>query len=252
MRRAIFLAGWPSPALPLREYTVVSLAAGDGARFSALPRTAAGLDVELSASWLLLREGAGRVPVEVAAGLRGCLTLGPEAGLRRQLTRLDAAAARSGVVTDLPTVERRCRRLRAAGKRIVFTNGVFDLFHLGHLRLLQAAAARGDVLVVGINSDDSARRLKGRARPAVPQFARAEIVAACRGVGFCAIFDQPDPRELLRAVRPDVLAKGSEYTRAAVVGGRMVREWGGEVALIPHVTGWSTTEILGRMRGRRR
>ena len=92
----------------------------------------------------------------------------------------------------------------------MFTNGVFDLFHLGHARLLQAACALGGALVVGVNSDESARSLKGRTRPVVPQFARAEIVAGVRGVDFCVIFEQGDPRELLRVVRPDVLAKGSE------------------------------------------
>jgi D-beta-D-heptose 7-phosphate kinase/D-beta-D-heptose 1-phosphate adenosyltransferase len=168
------------------------------------------------------------------------------------IRRVQAAAARSRVITDFELVAGRSAALRSAGKRIVFTNGVFDLFHIGHLRMLQAARSQGDALVVGINSDDSARSLKGRTRPVVPQFARAELVAAVRGVDFCVIFEQDDPRALLRVVRPDVLAKGSEYSLSGVVGRRMVEGWGGRVVLVPHVEGWSSTQVIRKLGSRTR
>ncbi|MGA2377698.1 MAG: D-glycero-beta-D-manno-heptose 1-phosphate adenylyltransferase [Spirochaetia bacterium] len=119
-------------------------------------------------------------------------------------------------------------------------------------RLIQSARALGGALVVGINSDDSARQLKGRTRPAVPQFARAEVVAGVRGVDFCAVFGQSDPRELLRAVRPDILVKGSEYSRAAIVGRRLVEGRGGSVHRVPHASGWSSTGLMRVVRERRR
>jgi D-beta-D-heptose 7-phosphate kinase/D-beta-D-heptose 1-phosphate adenosyltransferase len=208
-----------------------------------LKRLATGLDFELSASWLLLKEGAGSVSDEVQEGFRGW-SMAADSRIRSIVQRLDAAASKSRVLTDFGTIERRCARLRRAGTRIVFTNGVFDLFHVGHLRLLQAARAQGGALVVGINSDDSARRLKGRSRPAVSQFARAEIVAGVRGVDLCALFGQADPRELLRVVRPDVLVKGSEYSLARVVGKGLVEGWGGRVHRVPHVSGWSSTGLM--------
>jgi len=192
------------------------------------------------------------VPADVRVGFRGCLPGVAETGVGIALRRLDDAASRSRVLTDFGSIEQRCARLRKAGTRVVFTNGVFDLFHVGHLRLLQSARALGGALVVGVNSDDSARRLKGRARPVVSQFARAEIVAGVRGVSFCAVFGQDDPRDLLRAVRPDILVKGSEYSLSEVVGRRLVEGWGGSVQRVPHVPGWSSTALMEAARDRRR
>ncbi len=154
----------------------------------------------------------------------------------------------SRITTDFEQAGRISDGLRRRGKRIVFTNGVFDLFHLGHLRLLEAARGLGGALVVGVNSDRSARRLKGRGRPIVPQFARAEIVAGVRGVDLCVIFDQDDPRALLSVVRPDILAKGSEYRLSGVVGRRLVERWGGSVILVPHVSGFSSTTVVRGLR----
>jgi rfaE bifunctional protein nucleotidyltransferase chain/domain len=255
MKRAIVVAGGTdlSPGLSLREYSMVPLLEGFLRRhFTSWTRFAAEQDLELSASWLVVVSGAGPVPGEVIAGFRGVRLDVTERRLPGVLKTLDAAASRSSVVTDFDTVEERCARLRRAGRAIVFTNGVFDLFHVGHLRLLQSARALGGSLVVGINSDDSARRLKGRARPAVSQFARAEIVAAVRGVDFCAIFGQSDPRKLLRSVRPDILVKGSEYTLEGVVGRALVEEWGGRVERVPHVQGWSSTGLIASLKGRKR
>jgi rfaE bifunctional protein nucleotidyltransferase chain/domain len=254
MTRAIFLVGCrPAPdGLRLREYEVVALPQPpSGPPGGAWHGRRAGLQVELSASWLILGGNADRVPDDVKEVFRGCLSAPNGAGIARILRRLDADASRSRVLTDFETARIRCERLRRAGRRLVFTNGVFDLFHLGHMRLLQAARALGDALVVGVNGDDSARRLKGRARPVVSQFARAEIVAGIRDVDFCVIFGQGDPRELLRAVRPHVLVKGAEYSLAGIVGRRLVESWGGSVHRVSHVPGWSSTGLMKIVRERR-
>jgi rfaE bifunctional protein nucleotidyltransferase chain/domain len=247
MRRAIFTLGWSAAAAPGDgDLRLVALPLPAVSSPATLQRLAARLDVELSASWLLCR--GARPPADVGALFCGVEQAASEGGLARAVRRLRRTAERARVITDYREVRRRCEALRGKGRRIVFTNGVFDLLHVGHLRLLERARACGDALVVGVNSDDSARALKGRRRPVVPQFARAELVAAVRGVDFCVIFEEPDPRKLLAAVRPDVLAKGSEYTLSAVVGRRMVEARGGHVVLIPHRGGWSSTAIIERLR----
>ena len=171
-----------------------------------------------------------------------------EQPLARTLSRIRRATRASRVTIDVEEACRTCERLRRLDRRIVFTNGVFDLFHLGHLRLLTAARSLGDALVVGVNSDESVRRLKGRERPVVSQFARAEIVASVRGVDCVVIFDQDDPRALLGSLRPDVLAKGSEYSLSQVVGRRIVEGYGGRVVLVPHLEGFSSTRLAARQR----
>ena len=197
MTRAIFTLGWGEAAVAGRDalpLVPASLTAASSLR--SWQKLADRLDIDLSASWLLSRPSRGApLPADVRAAFRGTEEPATEAGLLRAVRRLRRAAARGPVVTDFDEVARRCAALRRAGRRIVFTNGVFDLLHVGHLRLLERARACGDALVVGVNSDDSARRLKGLRRPVVPQFARAELVAAVRGVDFCAIFDEPDPAE---------------------------------------------------------
>jgi rfaE bifunctional protein nucleotidyltransferase chain/domain len=252
MRRVIFTLGGEAPAAGTGAgvLPVVAVPVSAVSSLRLLERRARSQEVDLSASWLVYRAHARPSP-EVLQAFCGTEEADSDRALLRAVRRLEREAARARVLTDFAEVARRCERLRRAGKRIVFTNGVFDLLHVGHLRLLQGARACGDALVVGVNSDESARRLKGRRRPAVPQFARAELVAAVRGVDFCVIFDQGDPRELLRFVRPDVLAKGSEYTLAGVVGRRMVEAWGGRVVLIAHRGGWSSTAIIERLRRRR-
>jgi len=247
--RALLLAGLPlPPGLALREFALVPLDRPPAGSFAAWRRAAAAHDAELSASWLLSARDFPDPAEEVKAGLRGCITGLDARSLARTARRLDMDASRSRVVTDFDTVGRRCARLRRAGRRLVFTNGVFDLFHLGHLRLLRAARRFGDVLVVGINSDDSARRLKGRARPVMAQFARAELVAGVREVTLCVVFPQEDPRKLLEVVRPHVLVKGSEYAPQEVVGRDLVERWGGRVELVAHVPGWSSSTLLRTFR----
>ena len=138
---------------------------------------------------------------------------------------------------------------RAQGKRIVFTNGCFDLMHVGHTRYLQAARALGDALVVGVNSDSSVRRLeKGQDRPIVPEAQRAEVLAAMSCVDFVVIFDESDPLELIRAVQPDVLVKGGDWAIDRIIGRDIVEARGGMVKTIPLVPGLSTTGLLQRIR----
>jgi rfaE bifunctional protein nucleotidyltransferase chain/domain len=139
---------------------------------------------------------------------------------------------------------------RAAQRgRVVFTNGVFDLLHPGHVDLLTAARACGDHLIVGINSDDSVRRLKGATRPVRRAADRARVVAALAAVDAVVIFEDDTPLRLVEAVRPDVLVKGGDYTEATIVGASEVRKWGGDVVVVPLTPGQSTTAIMERLRG---
>jgi D-beta-D-heptose 7-phosphate kinase/D-beta-D-heptose 1-phosphate adenosyltransferase len=139
---------------------------------------------------------------------------------------------------------------RAAGQRIVFTNGVFDLLHPGHVTQLKAARAYGDVLVVGLNSDASVKRLaKGEDRPLMPESARQALLEELRCVDAVVVFDDDTPLALIEAVQPDVLVKGADYAGKEVVGRELVEARGGRVELVPLVPGWSTTELLRRIRG---
>jgi len=137
--------------------------------------------------------------------------------------------------------------LRAAGKTLVFTNGVFDLLHVGHVRYIAAARALGDALVVAVNSDGAVRKLKGEGRPIVNEHERAEILAALRQVDFVTIFDDESPRSLIARLLPDVLVKGGDYRLDEIHGREEVEAAGGRVVSLPFVPGASTTNILGRM-----
>lgn len=138
---------------------------------------------------------------------------------------------------------------RAQNKRIVFTNGCFDLMHIGHTRYLQAARALGDLLVVGVNSDASVRSLnKGSDRPIVPEAQRAEVLASLGCVDYAVIFSEPDPGELIAALEPDVLVKGGDWAINQIVGRETVEARGGLVTTIPLVPGMSTTSLLQRIR----
>jgi D-beta-D-heptose 7-phosphate kinase/D-beta-D-heptose 1-phosphate adenosyltransferase len=137
---------------------------------------------------------------------------------------------------------------RSLRRRIVFTNGVFDLLHPGHVRYLQAARALGDVLIVGINSDRSVRENKGPARPVMPDRERAEILAALACVDAVAIFDDLTPASIIDAVQPDVLVKGADWASDAIVGRETVERRGGRVVRMPIEEGWSTTRIIEKIR----
>jgi len=139
-------------------------------------------------------------------------------------------------------------RLRAAGRTIVFTNGVFDLLHPGHLRYLQHARSLGDALIVGINSDRSVHTNKGEGRPITPEAERAEIVAALECVDAVVIFDEDTPHAIISALQPDVLVKGADWAEDAVVGRAIVEARGGKVVRVPIAAGYSTTAILEKIR----
>ena len=150
---------------------------------------------------------------------------------------------------------------RAAGRTLVFTNGVFDLLHLGHVRYLQEARALGDVLVVGLNSDASVRRLKGPSRPLVPQAERAELLAALSCVDHLVVYDTGTAEHLVAALQPEVYVKGGDYARPAahepgalppplpkpLPEAEVVRAYGGRVVLVPYLKGYSTTELIERI-----
>jgi rfaE bifunctional protein nucleotidyltransferase chain/domain len=140
-------------------------------------------------------------------------------------------------------------RLRAEGRRVVFTNGCFDLLHVGHLRYLQAARALGDALVVGVNTDAGVRRLKGPERPLVTEDERAELLAGLECVDHVTLFDEPTPVETILALKPDLHVKGGDYQAEALPETPAVRSYGGEVAILPLTPGRSTTGLVERMRG---
>jgi D-beta-D-heptose 7-phosphate kinase/D-beta-D-heptose 1-phosphate adenosyltransferase len=155
--------------------------------------------------------------------------------------------------TALPEeVRATLERWRAAGQRIVFTNGVFDLLHRGHVEYLAEAAALGDRLVVGINSDASTRRLKGPERPIVSEPDRAAVLRALRCVDLVVAFDEDTPERLIREVRPDVLAKGGDWALETIVGRGFVESYGGRVALIRLREGQGTSALVGRIRAGKR
>ena len=135
--------------------------------------------------------------------------------------------------------------------RLVFTNGVFDLLHPGHIDVLLGARRQGDLLAVGVNSDDSVRRLKGPARPVRSEAERAYVLAALEMVDAVVLFEQDTPLELVRLLEPDVIVKGGDYSPDTVVGAREVRARGGDVVIIPLTPGQSTTSIIEKLRGHR-
>jgi D-beta-D-heptose 7-phosphate kinase/D-beta-D-heptose 1-phosphate adenosyltransferase len=155
----------------------------------------------------------------------------------RVLSRSDAAAF--------------AERLRDAGKTVVFTNGVFDLIHPGHVRYLREARSLGDVLIVGVNADESVRRNKGEGRPVTREDERAELVAALACVDAVTVFGEDTPAEIIRAIQPDVLVKGADWAADQIVGRGTVEARGGKVVRIAVEEGHSTTALLDRIRARK-
>lgn len=148
-------------------------------------------------------------------------------------------------------VARRTRAARSENKQVVFTNGCFDILHVGHVRYLQQARNLGDLLVVGLNSDRSVKALKGESRPIVPEGERAEVLAALAAVDLVALFDEDTPLELIRTVIPDILVKGGDYREEDIVGRDVVLENGGRVQVIAFVPGASSTNVIDRIHRRR-
>lgn len=141
-----------------------------------------------------------------------------------------------------------CNAAKVTGKKIVFTNGCFDILHHGHLDLLAKAADKGNMLIVGVNTDASVRRLKGPERPVNHELDRALQLASLLCVDAVCLFDEDTPKELIEAVHPDVLVKGGDYTIDKIVGADFVQANGGEVAVIPFVQGYSTSSLIDRIK----
>ena len=154
--------------------------------------------------------------------------------------RLDAATR----VIERNRLIARVAIARRNGARIVFANGCFDLLHVGHVRYLEAARALGDLLVVGVNSDVQVRRLKGEGRPHVPERERAEVVASLRAVDLVTVFTEPTVEQLLLAIRPDIHAKGTDYTEESVPERDIVRAYGGRVCIVGDPKDHSSTEMV--------
>jgi rfaE bifunctional protein nucleotidyltransferase chain/domain len=146
------------------------------------------------------------------------------------------------------TLKDKVDSLRQSGKIVVFTNGCFDLVHIGHIRLLQKARKQGDCLVVAVNSDNSVRRIKGPDRPKIPEKERAEVLAALGCVDWVTIFNEPDPLVLIKLLKPHVLVKGTDWPAEEIVGASEVREAGGQVLRIPLEPGISTSTLIKRIR----
>ena len=182
----------------------------------------------------------------VAAGIEGGKVGAATVSKREILERLHGGIqAKVKSRADLAAV---CAGLRSLGRTTVFTNGCFDLLHIGHVRLLAEAKKLGDVLIVAINSDASARRVKGPGRPIIPEDARAGMLAALACVDYVTNYEEDTPIPLLKVVRPNVIVKGGEYGKDRVVGGKLVESMGGRIELVPMVKGFSTTEVAERAR----
>lgn len=156
---------------------------------------------------------------------------------------------RSKVMTQ-PALKKRLAAERRAGRSIVFTNGVFDLLHPGHVSLLNRARRLGDLLVVALNSDASVRRLKGPGRPFIRQADRAFLVAALEAVDYVVIFGEPTPLRTILGLEPDVLVKGGDWKKGTIVGREEVESWGGRVVRLKTIAGLSTTRLAGTIRAR--
>jgi D-beta-D-heptose 7-phosphate kinase/D-beta-D-heptose 1-phosphate adenosyltransferase len=152
-----------------------------------------------------------------------------------------------GKILSQGELKKEIEKLKGAGKRIVFTNGCFDILHTGHTRYLREARKLGDVLVLGLNSDASIRSIKGEKRPIVPEAERADVMASLESVDYLTIFNEPTPLELIELLKPDVLVKGGDWAEKDIVGGDAVRKWGGTVAVIPEIKGASTTNIIEKI-----
>jgi D-beta-D-heptose 7-phosphate kinase/D-beta-D-heptose 1-phosphate adenosyltransferase len=159
------------------------------------------------------------------------------------LSAVDKVVSRSELVS-------RVAQWKANGERVVFTNGCFDLLHIGHITMLEQAHRFGDRLIVAINSDASVKEVKGPSRPIVGQRDRARVLAALAAVDAVVVFDEVTPLELIADTRPDVLVKGGDYNLDTVVGGKEVESWGGQVKIVPLVEGCSTAQLIEKGSGK--
>ena len=151
------------------------------------------------------------------------------------------------MIVTLKKLKKILEKLRKQNKKIVFTNGCFDIIHSGHIRILKKAKEKGDVLIVGLNSDKSVRKIKGKKRPIMNEKDRALILDSIRYVDYVVLFDEETPYNLIKEIEPDVLVKGSDYKLSEVVGADIVIKKGGEVFLVPLLKGKSTTNVIERI-----
>jgi rfaE bifunctional protein nucleotidyltransferase chain/domain len=154
----------------------------------------------------------------------------------------------SGKLKTLDELIKIAAQARRNGKSVVFTNGCFDLLHRGHVHVLRQAKAAGDLLIVAINSDQSVKAIKGPSRPVAAEMDRLELIAAMEMVDYVILFDEPDPSKLITAIKPNVLAKGGDWGADGVIGADIVEREGGRVVLVPYLKGYSTSEIIERIR----
>ncbi|OPY89735.1 MAG: Bifunctional protein HldE [Syntrophus sp. PtaU1.Bin208] len=152
-----------------------------------------------------------------------------------------------GKILNWENLKKAVDELRRQGKKIAFTNGCFDILHVGHTRYLRQARERGDVLVLALNSDVSVRKIKGEKRPLIPQGERADLLSCLEFVDYVTIFDETTPLKLILYLKPDVLIKGGDWAEDQVVGREEVKTWGGSVAIIPEIPGASTTNIVDKI-----
>jgi D-beta-D-heptose 7-phosphate kinase/D-beta-D-heptose 1-phosphate adenosyltransferase len=152
-------------------------------------------------------------------------------------------------ILDLSSYRILLKDLKKLGHKIVFTNGCFDILHLGHITYLEEAKAKGDILVVGLNSDNSVKRLKGPERPIKDEKSRASILAALSSVDVVIIFEDDTPISLIKAVQPDILVKGGDYKKEQIVGADFVERTGGQVVIIPFLEGHSSTDLINKLNG---
>jgi len=212
--------------------------------------------VAVAAAMLALNAGfeaamrAANAAAAVVVGKRGTATLSL-AELRARILPAASLAPEEKIVFDWAMLDEHLALWRKQGLRVGFTNGCFDLLHPGHVRLLAGARAACDRLVVGLNGDDSVRRLKGEGRPVQPVKARAEVLAALEAVDLVVVFDQDTPELLIARIKPTALVKGADYTREQVVGRDLVEALGGEVILIDLVPGYSTSAMVENARGKK-
>ncbi|HEX5370593.1 MAG TPA: D-glycero-beta-D-manno-heptose 1-phosphate adenylyltransferase [Dehalococcoidia bacterium] len=205
-------------------------------------------DTFVAALTLALTAGADSAAAAEIASCAATLVVGKDGTSVCALDELcDALGAGSSVIDDLARLRQRVAHLRQEGRRIVFTNGCFDIIHRGHVSYLSSAKALGDVLIVGLNSDDSVRRLKGPARPINSLNDRLEIVSALSSVDYIVPFEEDTPLHLIEAIRPDVYVKGGDYTIDTLPEAPLVRELGGEIQILPYVEDRSTTDIIRRI-----
>jgi D-beta-D-heptose 7-phosphate kinase/D-beta-D-heptose 1-phosphate adenosyltransferase len=193
-----------------------------------------------------LLPGTAALIANLAAGIVVAKSGTVTASCEELLAAFDNPKEQSAPVSDTPLrkLQNRVALWRASGERIVFTNGCFDLLHVGHITLLETARRMGDRLVVAINSDDSVRALKGSGRPLVNECDRARILAALTAVDAVILFDELTPIRLIAALHPDILVKGGDYSEQTIVGAEEVRGWGGEVRIVPLIEGYSTTRLI--------